>query len=91
MIPKIIHQIWIGDPTKKPINYMNTWIKQHPSWDYMMWSEKEIDKLNLVNRDKYDYYYKLKKYHGCADIVRIEVLYKYGGIYVDAEIGRAHV
>jgi hypothetical protein len=37
----------------------------------MLWTEKEIDALNLINRDKYDYYYELKKYYGCADIVRV--------------------
>jgi len=51
----------------------------------MLWTEKEIDALNLVNTDKYDYYYRLQKYYGCADIVRVEVLYKYGGIYIDAD------
>lgn len=84
-IPKIIHQIWIGDPNKEPVDIMGTWVKQHPTWNYMLWTEKEIDALNLINRDKYDYYYERQKYYGCADIVRVEVLYRYGGIYIDAD------
>jgi mannosyltransferase OCH1-like enzyme len=85
MIPKIIHQIWIGDKSKMPKNDIQTWIDNHPEYEYILWDEARINKLNLVNRDKYDIYYNQQCYHGSSDIARIEILYQYGGVYLDAD------
>ena len=85
MIPKIFHQIWVGDKSKMPIKHIQTWITKHPDYEHIIWDEEKIDKLNLINRDKYDIYYKQKCYHGASDIVRIEILYNYGGVYLDSD------
>lgn len=85
MIPQIIHQIWIGK-NKKPDIWMNTWINElnnRKNWTYMFWDEKSISKLNLINKDLYE---NEKDYACKADILRYEILYKYGGIYIDADI-----
>ncbi len=83
-IPPIIHQIWIG-PEKKPTKLLNTWKKMNPEFGFMFWDEKAIDELGLVNRKVYDDYYKKKCYNGAANIARVEILKKYGGIYIDAD------
>lgn len=84
-IPKIIHQIWIG-PNKMPTIWMDTFSKDYmkkcPGWQYKLWTEKEINKLNLINRDIYD---NETSYPGKADIARYEILYQFGGVYVDAD------
>lgn len=84
-IPKIIHQIWIGD-NSRPLLWMDTWqidyIKKYPEWKYMLWTEKEIDQLDMKNKDLY---LKESTMHGKADIVRYEILYNYGGVFVDAD------
>tara|TARA_B100001059_G_C17809273_1_gene571223 strand:- start:63 stop:1016 length:954 start_codon:yes stop_codon:yes gene_type:complete len=84
-IPKIIHQIWIG-PKDVPWKWINSFkedfMKKHPGWKYYLWTDKEVAKLNLVNRIHYD---NEKKYYGKADILRYELLYKFGGIYIDAD------
>jgi mannosyltransferase OCH1-like enzyme len=82
MIPKIIHQIWIGDKLP-PLSYMNTW--KIKGYKYMLWNEEKIFNLNLINQDKYDYFLNKKIYYGAADIARIEILNKYGGLYIDAD------
>ena len=41
-----------------------------------------IDKLNLVNRDIYD---DVEEYAGKADVARYEIMYRFGGIYIDAD------
>lgn len=86
MIPKIIHQIWIGDKSLIPERIMNTW--KINDWQYALWTEKEIDAFGLENRKLYDFFYKKKNWHGCSDVVRIEVLKRYGGIYIDADSER---
>lgn len=84
-IPKIIHQIWLG-PKKQPNIWMNTWAKlycsKYPEWTYKLWTEKEIDELNLINKKQYDHE---PFYNGKSDIARYEILYRYGGIFMDAD------
>ncbi|MFC1841579.1 glycosyltransferase [Candidatus Dependentiae bacterium] len=84
-IPKIIHQIWLGSNGKLPEKYWNfqkSWIDNHPDWEYMLWTEKEIDEFGLKNRKQYD---ATKNYGVKADIARYEILYKFGGLYIDTD------
>ena len=84
-IPKIIHQIWLG-PNKRPDIWMNSWkndyINKYPEWTYKLWTEKEIDELDLINKKQYN---NEKFYNGKSDIARYEILYKFGGIFIDAD------
>jgi mannosyltransferase OCH1-like enzyme len=85
MIPKIIHQIWIGK-NKRPDIWMDSWkeeLKKRDDWEYKLWDENEIEKLEMYNRDIYEY----ETDYACkADILRYEILKTYGGIYVDADV-----
>ena len=82
-IPKIIHQIWLG--SKLPQQYytwQQSWIKHHPDWQYILWTDAEIEKLGLVNKPLYE---ACKSYGAKSDIARYEILYRYGGLYVDCD------
>jgi hypothetical protein len=82
-IPKIIHQLWIGTKPS-PITLMNTWKDKHPDFEYIYWNEKEIEKRGIIFKcqDKID---GIEEINGKADIIRWEILYKYGGIFIDAD------
>ncbi len=83
-IPKIIHQIWLG--SKLPQQYyqwQQTWIKYHPDWQYILWTDAEIEKLDLENKSLYD---ACKSYGAKSDIARYEILYRFGGMYVDTDV-----
>lgn len=82
-IPKIIHQIWIG-PKPAPITLMNTWKDKNPDFDYIFWNEEEFIKRNMIFKcqNRID---EIEEYCGKTDIMRWEILYKYGGIYIDAD------
>jgi hypothetical protein len=82
-IPKIIHQIWIG-PNPKPINMMNSWKNKHPDFEYILWDDKEIKKRNMTFICQ-QRIYEMEEWCGKADIMRMEILFKYGGIYLDAD------
>lgn len=85
IIPKTIHQIWLGgNPMPKNYQYYSeTWKKFHPDWEYKLWQEDDIIKENFSSMDLY---YKASSYQEKADIIRYEILKKYGGIYVDTDI-----
>lgn len=57
-------------------------------WQRRIWTEKEVDDLGLVNRKLYDYFYRKGCFYGASDVVRLEVLQKFGGIYIDADTER---
>lgn len=83
MIPKIIHQLWIGNKPA-PTNHMDTWKNMNPEFEYIRWSEKEIIKrgLRIECQDRID---EMIEINGKADIIRWEILYKYGGVFLDAD------
>lgn len=82
-IPKIIHQLWIGDKPM-PQKLMNTWKSKNSNYEYILWTEKEIKKRKIIFecQDAID---KMSEINGKADIMRWELLYNYGGIFIDAD------
>ena len=86
MIPKIIHQIWIG-PAPKPMKLLNSWKHSHPDFEYILWDENEILKRNMTFKcqKQIDSIKGPHKWAGKADIMRYEILEKYGGFYLDAD------
>ena len=82
-IPKIIHQIWLGSPfPEKYIELQNTWKKFHPDWEYHLWTDENIKDLKFINREIFD---KTENFGAKSDILRYEVLYQFGGLYVDTD------
>jgi mannosyltransferase OCH1-like enzyme len=81
--PKLIHQIWIG-PKKRPDIWMVS-VKQFCQdfgYEYVLWDDQKVYELTMVNRQFYD---KEPTYNGKSDILRYEILYQYGGAYIDAD------
>ena len=81
-IPKIIHQIWLGNQSKRPSSLIQTWIDKNPTWEHRLWTEVEVSELNLKCQKQFDENVHLA---GKADILRYELLYKFGGFFIDAD------
>jgi mannosyltransferase OCH1-like enzyme len=79
-IPKIIHQIWLGDQARRPQRWIDTWIAKHPDWQHRLWTEANLPPLQ--NQCQFD---TMQAYCGRADIVRYELLHQFGGVYMDAD------
>ena len=82
-VPKIFHQIWVG-PKPFPEKYkkwQETW-KTIPGWTYKLWTDKEVESLTLVNNQLYN---EEKNMGARADILRMEILYQQGGVYIDTD------
>ena len=83
MIPKIVHQLWIGKKPP-PTKFMDTWKNKNPDFEYIRWNEEEISKRNLKIEctERID---EMEEINGKADIIRWEILYEYGGVFLDAD------
>ena len=85
IIPKVIHQIWLGT-NPIPSNYkyyLETWKEYHPGWEIKLWTKEDIVKENFSN---IDLFWLARSYMEQSDIARYEILYRYGGLYIDTDI-----
>lgn len=95
-IPKLIHQIWVG-PKKSPDILLNSFVKiynaikidnpnhkrDNNKWYYILWTEELLNKyITMININIYN---RTDKYNGKADIARYEILFRYGGVFFDAD------
>jgi len=79
-IPKKIHFIWIGTDKCPFEDNIRTYIVQNPKWEVKIWKDKDLFPLH----NKYTYN-KMNSWAGKADVIRLEILYRFGGIYVDTD------
>lgn len=85
IIPKIIHQIWIGDPNVPDvfIPYMESWQYYHPDWEYILWDNERVKTLfPLYNQKFYD---ESESLGVKSDLLKWEIIYRFGGVYADVD------
>ena len=85
MTPKIIHYVWVGGAPKPPIvlKCIESWKKFCPDWEIKEWGD---DILSEIDNKYVCEAYKNRKYAFVADWLRLHVLYKYGGFYLDTDM-----
>jgi inositol phosphorylceramide mannosyltransferase catalytic subunit len=87
MIPKIIHHIWPGtDPFRENFHeWRLSWMRCNPSYSFMFWNMSNMPFSRFTKAGakmaKSDLFYLSK-----ADLCRYEILYLFGGIYVDIDM-----
>jgi hypothetical protein len=85
---KNIHQIWVGayEMPNREKRYVDELRKKNPSWNHYLWTNDNLPtdlSENIVTlMEAYD---KQKDYAHQADILRIYLVAKYGGIYLDVD------
>lgn len=85
MIPKVIHYAWFGRGAKPAlaIKCIESWKKILPDYKIIEWNEDNFD-MSLYPFVKEAY--QAKKYAYVTDVVRLYVLYQFGGIYMDSDV-----
>ncbi len=85
-IPKIVHYCWFGTG-EKPADvqeYIKTWKKNMPDYEFMEWGESNFDIENAIPYVKEAY--AARKFAFVSDYVRMQALYRYGGVYFDTDV-----
>lgn len=80
---KTLHMVWVG-PHDPPSELIKTWDDKHSNgWLFTLWRDhtgwKNQDQINIMSKKMNP------EWNGVADIVRWEILLKYGGFVVDAD------
>lgn len=97
-IPKQIHFIWIGPKPfpRESIENVRTWLAHHPNWKIKFWTDRVrplphpemefclIKDFPLQRLAKF--YRESDNYAEKSDLLRLEILWKEGGIYVDHDV-----
>lgn len=85
MIPRVLHHIWINaaDPSlPAPFStYRDGWRALHPDWTLRLWNLDNID-FPLVRPELLPL---CANYAQMADVLRLEVLHRHGGVYIDTD------
>lgn len=85
VIPRRIHYCWFGG-RKIPDQYkkwMNSWRKYCPDYEIIRWDESNYDICKIpYMREAYG----CAKYSFVSDYARFDILYQYGGIYLDTDV-----
>ena len=85
MIPKRIIYCWFGKGEKPETvkNFINSWKKYMPDWEYLEINENNFDYNSCEYSKKA---YENKKWAYVSDVARVWALYNYGGVYLDTDI-----
>lgn len=85
MIPKKIHYCWFGgkELPELAVHCIESWKKFCPDYEIIRWDETNTD---LEENDYIKEAFNAQKWAFITDYVRLNVLYKYGGIYMDTDV-----
>jgi inositol phosphorylceramide mannosyltransferase catalytic subunit len=79
MIPRVFHRIWLGGSIPAEYaDYGESWVKINPGWKLRTWTEEDLPQLE--NQWLFD---ASDAFAQRADIARYEIIYRFGGVYVD--------
>ena len=85
MIPKKIHYCWFGGNPLPELSQkcIASWKKFCPDYEIIEWNETNYD----IKKNKYmNQAYENKRWGFVPDYARLDIIYTYGGIYLDTDV-----
>lgn len=85
MIPKKIHYFWFGGNPKPKLvqKCIKSWKKYCPDYEIIEWNESNYDVTKIPYMEAA---YDAKKWGFVTDYARLDIIYSYGGIYLDTDV-----
>ena len=97
-IPKVMHFVWLGPKSfpKESIENVYSWVRNHPDWKFKFWTDTKRPtphprmELHLISNFEFkalkECFLNSDNYAEKSDVLRYEILYKEGGLYVDHDV-----
>ncbi len=82
MIPKTIHQIWLGGLETRPDRIATAMARIEEAfgeYEYRLWTEADLVSLDI------QLYARIRPYAALSDLMRYRILMLHGGWYIDAD------
>lgn len=89
MIPKKIHYIWLGKNKKDKASQIciNSWKAKLDDYEIIEWNEDNLPLHEIAdNNSFFAYCMRYKLWAFMSDYLRLWVLYREGGIYMDTDV-----
>lgn len=84
MIPRRIHHVHVGPPMREDMLAMyGTAYAHNPDWEHFFWSAESLPSIGLNYEEMLEQY---KAPVHVAEVVRLIVIQKFGGIYLDCDM-----
>ncbi len=86
-IPNLLHIVWVGkspQPESLP-GYIAKWKELMPHWTIRVWTNEDLTKEE-IREDVLEKINQSDKGTQKADILKYYIVWKYGGVYVDADV-----
>jgi mannosyltransferase OCH1-like enzyme len=83
VIPRTFHQVWVG-PDPLPDEYLRhqrTWLEHHSGWELRLWTDDNLP----PDLERIEVYERLRQPAERSDMLIFEVLYRFGGVYIDTD------
>lgn len=85
VIPKTLHFVWIGDESKCPHHCIDSWRKHNPEYEVRIWGNHDYRDIDWQFKEQMARIHETGQLYGVADMMRWEILYRHGGIALDAD------
>lgn len=83
-LPRKLSHIWIG-PKLPPEEWMQSWKEMLPDWSYTLYDNTTLKSEGFETAPQIEEYMRRGKYAGAADLMRYELLWRYGGFMPGAD------
>src|SRR5262249_22129580 len=97
-VPQVVHFIWLGPKPfpLKSVENVRTWMGKHPDWTFNFWTDRERPlpvpgmQVRMVKDFQFlklaECFSKTANFGEKSDVLRYEILYQEGGVYVDHDV-----
>jgi mannosyltransferase OCH1-like enzyme len=86
-IPRLLHLVWVGKASQPDYlaKHILKWRELMPHWTIRLWTNEDLTDSE-VDIDVLSRIHEADKGTQKADILKYYIVWKYGGIYVDADV-----
>lgn len=83
-IPRTFHRVWVGEQPmpEEHKRFGETFAKHHPEWEMRLWTDDHLSELGIGTTERE----RCRAYSELSNLMRYEVLHRYGGVYVDTDV-----
>jgi mannosyltransferase OCH1-like enzyme len=88
MIPKLIHQIHMGNSSLNEFElaWQESWREYNPDFEHVFWQDEDVDQfLTTMSEENQKIFHSCKTFSEKSDVLRFEIVNKFGGIYCDTD------
>ena len=90
MVPKKVHQVWVGsNPMTRQFKQNCRTVKEiftKAGYEYTLWEDSNVPKLPKLCNEVYIKYGEMNQPGLQADIMKWFIINKYGGLYLDTDV-----